>query len=31
VDGYLGTPLGKFLYYNRSSGSITRLGSVATQ
>ena len=31
VDGYLGTPLGRFLYYNRSSGSISQIGSVATR
>ena len=31
VDGYLGTPLGKFLYYNHSSGQVSQIGNVATQ
>lgn len=31
VDGYLGTPLGKFLYYNRSSGQISQVGTIATR
>ena len=31
VDGYLGTPLGRFLYHNRASGSIRQIGSVATR